>query len=243
MLKILPAVTLALILPAKADSCPEPATLDAAYTQTGLQGFNNGLLAVKKDGLWGFVNRKGRLAIPARFEETQGFSESKAAVKLNGIWGIIDSNGKILVQPRYQNARRYFSGLLPVSKNGKDYLALDHHGRETELPRWDVRPDTPLHKFHTEDFSKIGYKDHNGNIVVAALYERGVNHFSEGMAAVRKNGLWGFIDAEGNESIAPRYTLPQGQWDISFSDGLAKVALDGKIAFIDKQGCTILQQK
>ncbi|PAT38290.1 WG repeat-containing protein [Vandammella animalimorsus] len=148
------------------------------------------------------MNREGRLAIAAQFEETQGFSEGKAAVKLNGVWGIIDSNGKILVQPRYQNARRYFSGLLPVSKNGKDYLALDHHGRETELPRWDVRPDTPLHKFHTEDFSKIGYKDHNGNIVVAALYERGVNHFSEGMAAVRKNGLWGFIDAEGNERIA-----------------------------------------
>lgn len=242
MHKPLTPLVIALALSAHAHTCPEPATLDAAYTQTGLHGFGDGLLAVEKNGKWGFIDRQGRLVIPAEYEETNGFAEGKAAVKLDGLWGVIDTGGKRLVRPRYQSASRYFNGLLPVSKNGKNFIALDHRGHETVLPLWHVAPPTPLIHFYSDDLKKTGYKDQNGNIVVPARYDKGERHFSDGMAAVRKDGLWGFIDAEGNERIAPRYTLPDGQWNLHFSDGLAKVALDGQTLFIDKQGCTILRQ-
>ncbi|MDO5090957.1 MAG: WG repeat-containing protein [Cardiobacteriaceae bacterium] len=241
MHKILTALTLALILPARAEPCPTPATLDPAYTQTGIHGFGDGLLAVEKNGRWGFINRQGRLVIPAEYEETNGFAESKAAVKLDGLWGVIDTSGKLLVQPRYQSAHRYFSGLLPVSKNGKNFIALDHRGHETALPLWHSVPPTPLIHFHSDDLKKTGYKDHSGNIVVPARYDKGERHFSDDMAAVKKGEHWGFIDADGNERIAPRYTIPSGQWRLTFNDGLAKVALDGQTIYIDKQGCTILQ--
>lgn len=240
--KILITLALAAALSAHAHTCPEPATLDAAYTQTGLHGFGDGLLAVEKNGKWGFIDRQGRLVIPADFEDTEGFAEGKAAVKLDGFWGVIDTSGKLLVQPRYKSAGRYFGGFMPVSQNGEDIIALDPSGHEVGMPTWAVRLPTPLIKFYSDDFKTIGYKDADGQIVVPAQYERGEEYFYEGMAAVRKNGLWGFIDAQGIERIAPRYTPPEGQWALRFSDGLAKVVLDGQILFIDPQDCIILRQ-
>lgn len=244
MHKRLTPLAIAFALSAHAHTCPEPATLDAAYTQTGLHGFGDGRLAVEKNGKWGFIDRQGRLVIPADFEDTKGFSDGKAAVKLDGFWGVIDTSGKLLIQPRYKSAGRYFGGVMPVEKTDKDPIsfALDSHGHETEMPTWAIRLPTPLIRFYSEDFKTIGYKDADGNIVVPAQYERGEQYFSEGMAAVRKNELWGFIDAQGNERIAPRYTSPEGQWALHFSDGLAEVVLDGQTLFIDKQGCIILRQ-
>jgi len=47
--------------------------------------------------------------------------------------------------------------------------------------------------------------------------------FSEGMAAVKVNGKWGFIDTTGKMVIAPQFNPSQPQFNAHFSEGLVAV--------------------
>lgn len=222
-----------------AQECPPARTLDAAYSAFG--DFGDGLAAVQQDGKWGFINREGALVIPAQFQETNGFAEGKAAVRLDGYWGVIDTTGKLTVQPRYQDAHRYFNGILPVSKNGSDFIGLDHHGREVALPVYAVRP--PAETFYDQATLKRGLKDMQGNIIIApGRYDVIEPPWQTDMISVRKNDVWGFTDMQGEERIAPRYQPPAGKWSPAFGDGLALVMENGRHVYIDKNGCAILQQ-
>ena len=61
--------------------------------------------------------------------------------------------------------------------------------------------------------------------------------FSEGLADVRLNGKWGFIDKSGKVVIPFKYddALP-------FSEGFAVVELDGKDGYIDKNGTEFFEE-
>lgn len=63
----------------------------------------------------------------------------------------------------------------------------------------------------------------------------GTKDFSEGLAAVKKDGKWGFIDTEGNVVIEPQYDGAN-----SFSEGLAAVQSGGKWGYIDKTGNLVI---
>lgn len=62
--------------------------------------------------------------------------------------------------------------------------------------------------------------------------------FSEGLAAVKLDGKWGFIDKMGNEVVPLEYE----QVD-SFSEGLAAVKQNGKWGYIDKAGKEVVPCK
>ncbi len=55
--------------------------------------------------------------------------------------------------------------------------------------------------------------------------------FSEGLAAVKQAGLWGFIDKKGKALIGLKYEDAYG-----FSEGLAAVWLNDKMGYIFKSG-------
>ncbi|WP_158592281.1 WG repeat-containing protein [Noviherbaspirillum sedimenti] len=52
---------------------------------------------------------------------------------------------------------------------------------------------------------KVGYIDAGGNVVVPFLYEDAVDCCQE-LLLVRSDGLWGALDRDGQEVIAPRFT-------------------------------------
>ena len=54
---------------------------------------------------------------------------------------------------------------------------------------------------------------------------------SEGLAVLKVNGLYGFIDKTGTEVIPLKYDKAS-----NFVDGLAEVILNGKSGFVDKGG-------
>lgn len=62
--------------------------------------------------------------------------------------------------------------------------------------------------------------------------------FSEGLAAVKQNGKWGYVDKTGKEVIAYKYDNAR-----SFSEGLAAVYLDEKWGYIDKTGKEVVAYK
>ena len=54
--------------------------------------------------LYGFIDRKGELVIPAKFSSANNFHEEVAAVAVKGkplLWGIIDKSGDWVLEPKY----------------------------------------------------------------------------------------------------------------------------------------------
>ena len=64
---------------------------------------NNGMLAVREKGKWGYVNEKGDMMIKPKYDTCDSFKDGFARVKLNSKWGIIDKSGTEITEPKYEN--------------------------------------------------------------------------------------------------------------------------------------------
>ncbi len=59
--------------------------------------------------------------------------------------------------------------------------------------------------------------------------------FSEGLAAVKTDESWGFIDTTGKLAITPQFEFAR-----PFEDGLALVRIHGKQTYITKTGAFVI---
>ena len=82
--------------------------------------------------------------------------------------------------------------------------------------------------------NKYGYKNGEGKVVVAPLYDLAYR-FEEGMATVRSGGKYGYIDENGKEVVSPKYDFT---W--RFIGGYAAVKLGNRFGFIDKTGKEVI---
>ena len=69
-----------------------------------------------------------------------------------------------------------------------------------------------------------------GTLVIPPQFEA-VTSFSEGLAAVRQNGKWGYVDKTGRQVIQALFDNAS-----PFSEGLAPVRQNGQWGFIDRKG-------
>ena len=98
-------------------------------------------------------------------------------------------------------------------------------------------PLTDKYEWFQEDASeKYGYK-HNGHVVIPAKYDD-ASSFREGLAAVKINNKYGFIDKTGTVIIPPNYDYAG-----YFEEGLAKVQINDKWGYIDKAGTMVIPAK
>lgn len=61
----------------------------------------DGLIAVCKDGKWGFVNTSGETVIKAKYSDARSFSNGLAAVCEDGKWGFIDPDGNLVIECQF----------------------------------------------------------------------------------------------------------------------------------------------
>ena len=130
-----------------------------------------------------------------------------------GSYGFTDSDGNIVIECRFDDVRGFTEGLAPVlSRSGNVNGEGGVFGSLALTLKW-------------------GYIDTVGNVVVPLKYAE-VYPFAEGMAAVKAEGKWGFVDrTTGKEVVSVKYDNVK-----SFKGGLASVGLNGKMGFINKTG-------
>lgn len=212
--------------------------------------FRDGLAAVTvSSALWpmvGYIDRSGRLAIPAQFQSDCPFSEGRARVerkrrkslfRVESEWGYIDSDGAYVVTPRFRFARDFSEGLaaVQVERDGREIWGyVDRDGR------WAIEPGFVA----AEDFSEgraavrrsgesWSYVDRAGAEVLVLAQGRPQSYgFREGRAAVKVGDRTGYIDPTGAFAIPPRFRSGS-----RFGGGLAAVTLaDGRSAYVDTTG-------
>ena len=130
-------------------------------------------------------------AVPFIYDSVGPFSEGLAAVQSGGRWGFIDKDGNEVIRCLLPYSYIYpFSDGMARFKEGED---------------------------------RFGFIDRTGNVVISS-HNRGygsiVKDFAEGLAAVREDGKYGYIDKAGDVAIPFIYDSAE-----SFSNGLASVVL------------------
>src|SRR4029079_15798307 len=89
-----------------------------AFTSYEQNSFSEseGLIGIRRDGKYGFVDTRGRLRIANRYDSISDFHEGKAAIKLLGKWGYINNADQIVTQPQYQTVSDFHQGVALVRK-------------------------------------------------------------------------------------------------------------------------------
>jgi hypothetical protein len=191
----------------------------------------------------GFIDKDGKLVIPARFTYVYPFSEGLAAATESESgdrgWGYINKSGIWVIPPRFDWASSFQFGLAPVNRK-KDCGYIDKKGDQVlRLPSPGGQQDcASAWGDFTDGLSrwlfgkKYGFIDRGGKTVIPARFALAYG-FSEGLAAVQIDKKWGYIDTTGKMMIAP-----QEFWNVKpFHGGLAEVQTkDGSVGYIDRSG-------
>ena len=79
--------------------------------------FREGLATVRVGvaGKYGYMDRAGRVRIPAQYDDARPFSEGLALVSKDGDYGFIDRAGRVVVPLKYAYASSFSEGLAAVT--------------------------------------------------------------------------------------------------------------------------------
>ena len=222
------------------------------------RNFSEGLAAVKIGTAWGFIDKKGVMVVEPQFESQKSysypgpFSEGLAAFPGKNGWGYIDAEGRVVIEALFGTGENIFSKGKPFSQglamifDFSNTVFIDRDGRQ-------LNDQTFINAYsYTDDLAAVslllggaGYLDRSGKFAIEPKYERTLP-FSEGLAAVRINEKWGFIDKNDTMVIPPQYPddkKDSGDSPIPFSQGLAGVKIKGKWGFIDRAGKMIINPR
>lgn len=165
--------------------------------------FSENLVAVKKDTKWGFLNNTGKEVISFQYDEANEFSDGMALIRSDKLYGYIDNKGKEIIALQYPEAGNFSGGYAKIMKN--------------------------------ENYGLINKK---GNTVISIEQENILfnndlqSYFTEGLALVQHNDLFGYYDTSGVPVIPCKFN-----WADFFSNSRA-VIIDssGNYRYIDKSG-------
>ena len=76
---------------------------------------------------WGFIDKRGNVVVPFKYDWVDKFSEGLACVELNGKYGCIDKQGNVVVPIKYDKVDDFSENVIVVGLNGK-YGCIDKQG-------------------------------------------------------------------------------------------------------------------
>lgn len=207
--------------------------LDFLELPVGFSGssFSDGLALIFDGQKYGYMDKTGKVVIPAKFAGAMDFSEGLAGARTGSNSGYIDKSGSFVIPETYFYGERFSGGFAAVQINEKfQYNYISKTGQLLNAEAYH----NP--KAFSEGLAavglngKFGYIDTSGKLVIPHQFEE-AQSFSEGLALAKVGEKWGYIDKSGKFVIQPQY------YEVtSFSDGLASVKLGEKFGYIDKTG-------
>ena len=122
----------------------------------------------------------------------------------NKKFGFIDRSGREIIPPAYDNARDFMNGMAAVQVAGK-WGYIDKSGKLVIPAQFESASDFSEDVAAVLINNRYLYINLKGQYVIDPGAVDYAGPFSEGLAPVRKNGLYGFIDKNGTLKIQHKY--------------------------------------
>ncbi|MEI9946867.1 MAG: WG repeat-containing protein [Chitinophagaceae bacterium] len=79
---------------------------------------SDGMLAVKENGKWGYIDDKGTTVIPSKYDSCEVFKYGYGRYRMNSKWGLLDKTGKEVTEAKYENILSGENGIFIFYDNG-----------------------------------------------------------------------------------------------------------------------------
>lgn len=214
--------------------------LFAAKEAHSVSIYSDGLAAFEKKekdhtGRFGYLNRKGEVAIPAQFFEAGFFCNGLAAVaNEDGKYGYINKKGELVIAYQFDKATPFIDGKRAVVSIGEYYGAIDRKGDFIVSPQFvEMSPDK---NFYNISFQKSGDKglcDNKGKVIVNPQFFS-IGNFNDSDLAPARMSLkdkMGYVNKKGIFVISSQY-----DWASSFYGEYAFAKIGQQIGIIDQTG-------
>lgn len=212
------------------------AKLKTPVLKSSEKHFSSGLLAVQnEDKEWGYMNKKGEMAIDFQFERATRFDKELASVKKDGQWFVINKNGKLNSAPKDSKEIKKFSeGMAPYISESKKQGYVNGSGSVAISAKYkSVGYFTDGKAWIKNESGKVGYIDKNGTVLVKPTYDvAGDFDPISGLARVKARDTWMYVNAKGDVVKAPSNSDLFGH----FHSGLAKGRVDELVGFYNNKG-------
>lgn len=219
------------------------------------------IYAMREHGKWGFIDRTGKIVIPAQFDAVRNqqygdgvTTEYPLAVRNGNLWGFIDKLGHFVIEPTFDDvapcyvhqlfddpaACNFFRyGSTPVRSGGK-WGYIDASGQFLIQPQFDeARTFTPIGISIVKNDHRLGFIDKTGAYIVPARF-LSADIDESGALNARDELHQGFIDRMGHfyvdyHTLGLRATRPP------WSEGLLAVQRqEGHWGYIDEKAQMVI---
>jgi hypothetical protein len=198
--------------------------------------FNDKLAKVKKKSKYGFIDVNGHEVIKCKYSGLERFSCGISVFKEKKLYGCLNTLGDIILNPKYDkingfanttsllNSNSYNAAHDSAIKNafmnqeysnidarsivsiGTSFGLIDTNGNEVVpliFDDFDYYPKEDVYKVKKR--SDFGFIDIYGKEIISPKFKSARN-FSNGLAAIKQNDKWGFINKSGKILIECNYT-------------------------------------
>lgn len=173
------------------------AFIDTGGNNVGDSPFEDALLPddgdaparAKKDGKYGYINKKARFVIQNIYDDAEPFINGYAAVCYKGKYGYIGENGDWFIEPQFDDCGSFNKEGNAIAKQGEYWGIIDTSGAWVVEPKFNKLPAYCFDGRECTDF--------------AVIYEDGdYSHWNQGRYNFEK---WGLINRKGEIVLEARY--------------------------------------
>lgn len=176
------------------------------FKYTGALGrFSEGLAPFYGENYNGYINYSGDeiITLDSKYYRIGDFHDGLAYVESENGYGFIDETGKVVIPEIYYPYRGCWSefqdgyaivysdkesGFGVIDKSGKVLIPFKHGG---------ITYSDGI--FHVIENDKNVFYDTNGKCILSSIND--IGDYSEGLAVIIKDGIYGFIDLKGNSTF------------------------------------------
>lgn len=152
-----------------------------------VKNFNDGLCPVQdpKSGKWGYINNKGEVVIPYKFDSASVFQDRVAECMMGDDFLWVDQIGTLAEKSRLQSNQLFSEGVALQQRKGK-FVFINRKGKRAFRKKFRYADNFSEGLAVVQPLRSIkrGFIDTRGHLVIDAIYDD-ARGFSDQVAAVR----------------------------------------------------------
>jgi hypothetical protein len=190
---------------------------------------------------WGMVDKNFKTIIQPAYDFL-GYMSSEGLVAFrmssDDKYGFLNKKGETVIAANYDYTDRFVDGVAVVVV-GEKYGAIDTKGQFAINAIYDRLESIGEGRIAFIDYKagKGGMLDTKGNVIIQAIYDATQGFADNGLAPVRSNDKWGYVDKNGNVKLNFMY-----EDAAPFYEGYAWIQRteESNYELIDTNGSTVL---